>query len=92
MKTFGEIIRNKRLEMKIGLRQFAEKVGLSPAFISKMEVGEFKPPKEKNIIKICKILDLDCDCMILKAGKIPSKYKENVIKKPKKPLKRLFLG
>lgn len=42
--------------MKIGLREFAQKVGLSPTFISKMEVGEYKPPKEENIVKIAKVL------------------------------------
>ena len=81
-KGFGEIIRNKRLEMKIGLREFAEKVKLSPTFISKMEVGEFKPPKEENIIKIAKILDLNIDLLMAKADKVSSDLKNIINKEP----------
>jgi transcriptional regulator with XRE-family HTH domain len=81
-KGFGEIIRNKRLEMKIGLRQFAEKVGLSPTFISKMEVGEFKPPKEENIKKIAKILNLNIDLLMAKADKVSSDLKNIINKEP----------
>ncbi|MFT4718107.1 MAG: transcriptional regulator with XRE-family HTH domain [Rickettsiales bacterium] len=81
-KGFGEIIRNKRLEMKIGLRQFAEKVALSPTFISKMEVGEFKPPKEENIKKIAKILNLDIDLLMAKADKLSSDLKNIINKEP----------
>lgn len=81
-KGFGEIIRNKRLEMKIGLRQFAQKVGLSPTFISKMEVGEYKPPKEENIVKIAKVLHLNIDLLMAKADKVSSDLKNIINKEP----------
>jgi len=81
-EQFGAIVRKQRLNMKIGLREFAEKVGLSPTFISKMEIGEFKPPKEENIIKISNVLGIDKDFLLAKANKISSELKNIINKEP----------
>jgi transcriptional regulator with XRE-family HTH domain len=69
--TFGDLIKNKRIKKKIGLREFSRKVKLSPSFICSLEGGKAKPPKEKNIIKIAEILDIDKDLLLAKANKIP---------------------
>lgn len=81
---FGEIIRQKRLSKNMTLRELARQTELSAAFISKMEVGDFKPPKAENIIKIATCLDLDADDLFLKAGKIPQDI-VNLIFQHKKP-------
>ena len=47
--NFGEFVRNTRLDLGLSLREFATKLNLSPAFISKMEIGGLKSPKEENI-------------------------------------------
>lgn len=81
--AFGEFVRNTRLELKIGLREFATKIGLSPTFISKMEVGEFKPPKEENIKKIAMILNIDKDELLAKAGRVSSDLQDIISEQPK---------
>lgn len=82
-RAFGEVVRTERLSKKLGLREFAEMVDLSPTFISKMEVGDFKPPKEENIIKIADVLNLDRDFLLAKANKISSELKAIINKEPK---------
>jgi len=81
MTTFGEFVKNRRLALNYGLREFAKMVDLSPTFISKMEVGDFKPPKEKNIIKIANKLAVDSDYLLALANKISSKKKGEIIDK-----------
>ena len=42
--SFGATVRRLREEKKIGLRKFAQMVGMSPTYLSKVERDEFKPP------------------------------------------------
>jgi len=69
-ENFGNLVRERRLKLKIGLREFAKLLKISPAFISKMEIGDFAPPKEENIRKMAEILKIDPDELLAKAGKI----------------------
>ena len=48
---FGEFVRKIRLNLNIGLRKFAGKVGISATYISKMEIGEMRRPKKKILRK-----------------------------------------
>ena len=58
MKTGGQIIRIKRRDLGLLLRQVAAHVDINQAILSKIEKGERKPSKE-NIVKIAEILELD---------------------------------
>ena len=61
-ETFGERIRRKRGEKRVGLRQAAGKVDISPTFLSRVETGAEKAiPSEKVIRKLADILDDDFD-------------------------------
>ncbi len=80
--AFGEFVRNRRLKLNIGLREFAGKLDISPAFISKMEIGDFKPPKEENIKKMANILNIDEDELLARAGKIASDLQKIISTKP----------
>ena len=42
-KTFGTTIRDLREAQQISLRKFADKVGISPTYLSKIERDEFPP-------------------------------------------------
>ena len=71
---FGKKIRELREAKlkdnpKFTLRQFATAVGISPTFLSKVERGEFDPPKAENIIKMAELLDVDPDELLSLAGK-----------------------
>ncbi len=79
---FGEFVRKTRLKLNIGLREFATQVGVSPAYISKMEMGDFSPPKEENIKKMAQILKVNEDKLLSLADKISSDIKNIINDKP----------
>lgn len=58
METIGQIIRNKRENLGLLLRQVSAYVGIDQAILSKIERNERKPNKDL-IIKIAEILQLD---------------------------------
>lgn len=58
MKKFGDIIRKKREEKGMLLRQLAALIDMDTAILSKVERGERKARKEL-VEKIAKALDLD---------------------------------
>lgn len=82
--NFGKFIRDTRLSLKnpLGLREFARMVGISATYISKMEVGDYMPPSEDKIKKMAKILQINEDELLAKAGKISSDLQEKIIANP----------
>ena len=79
---FGETVRNKRLEKNISLNKFAKMVGVSPPFISKMEVGDWNAPSEEKIIKMAEILEINKDELLALAGKVGSDLQNRVLENP----------
>jgi transcriptional regulator with XRE-family HTH domain len=78
--TFGTFVREKRLEKKIGLREFAIMMDLSPAYISQMEADICNPPMESKVIKIAEKLSINADYLLALAGKISTENKEKLLK------------
>ncbi|NTV89588.1 MAG: helix-turn-helix transcriptional regulator [Clostridiales bacterium] len=60
----GEIIRAKREEKKIPLTAFAEKIGISPGYLSKLENGHKANPKLETVLRIIRELDIDIDMLL----------------------------
>ena len=57
--TWGEYIRERRLEAGIGLREFASLVGLLPSNYNHMEKGRTSPPQDKaRLDQIAEVLDI----------------------------------
>ena len=63
MKNFGETIRNLRYAQDIGLRETANNVGISPAYLSRIERGKEHPPRPEIIKKLARILAADPDVL-----------------------------
>lgn len=63
MKAFGEIIRNLRVAQDLGLRETAGKVGISPAYLSRIERGKEHPPRPEIIKSLAKVLAADPDVL-----------------------------
>lgn len=63
-QDFGGFIRRLRQEKGITLRGFAQKAGMSPTYLSKIERGDFKPPGEEKIRNIAKALGQDEDFIL----------------------------
>lgn len=87
-KEFGERIRQlrenrKKSDPRFSLRKFAETVGISPTFLSKVEVGEFAPPSPENIKKMAELLGVDADELLALAGKVDPALSEIIKDQPK---------
>lgn len=63
MKNFGETIRDLRVAQDLGLRETAIRVGISPAYLSRIERGKERPPRPEVIKELAKILAADPDVL-----------------------------
>lgn len=77
MKTLGERIRELREEKDISLREFAKKLGVSPAFLSDIELGR-RFPSDEVLTRIAKEL-----------GESVERLKAHDTRPPVEELKRL---
>jgi transcriptional regulator with XRE-family HTH domain len=68
--SFGEILRNLRLEAGIGLRELAASVQISPGYLSDIEQGNVGPPKVKVILSLALALNIDKAVLLSSAGKL----------------------
>ena len=85
---FGNYIREKRNALReentrFSLRQVADRVELEPAYLSKIERNEVRPPSENKIRKIAKELDEDPDVLLALAGKVGTELQEIIRRRPK---------
>ena len=54
-----DIIRNRRLEMGLTMKQVADAVGVSEGTISRWESGEIENMRRNNIVAISKLLSIN---------------------------------
>ena len=64
--NFGDYVRDTRERLKskdrsFSLRQVAQRVGIQPTYLSKMERGELPPPSEETAKRIAVDLGLDAE-------------------------------
>jgi transcriptional regulator with XRE-family HTH domain len=62
-KAFGQTIREMREAQDLGLRAAAERLGISPAYLSRIERGKERPPKPELVKKIARLLGGDADLL-----------------------------
>jgi transcriptional regulator with XRE-family HTH domain len=63
MKNFGETIRDLRVAQDLGLRETAIKVGISAAYLSRIERGKERPPRPEVIKELAKVMAADPDVL-----------------------------
>ena len=63
MKNFGDTIRELRVAQDLGLRETAQLVGISPAYLSRIERNKERPPKPETIKLLAKNLAADPDVL-----------------------------
>lgn len=85
---FGKFIRETREKLRerdatYSLRQLAERVGIEPAYLSKIEREEFPPPGEETIRSIARELNQDVDLLLAMAGKVSSDLQDVIRRRPK---------
>ncbi|MFZ1535864.1 MAG: helix-turn-helix transcriptional regulator [Chromatiaceae bacterium] len=73
--AFADYIRDKRemiraRDRRYSLRQVAQRIGVEPAYLSKIERGDFPPPGEEKIRRLAEELGEDSDLLLAMAGKV----------------------
>ena len=63
MNSFGKTIRDLRVAQDLGLRETASKIGISPAYLSRIERGKEFPPRPKLVKALAKVLAADPDVL-----------------------------
>src|SRR5438874_4832747 len=71
-EKFGAFIRHLREQKKIGLREMAKMIRISPTYLSKVERDEFPPPAEDRVKAIAKIIECDADDLLARADRVSS--------------------
>jgi transcriptional regulator with XRE-family HTH domain len=84
---FGKYLRSRREQLKAGDRAFsvrrvAERVGLEPSYLSKIERGEQAPPSEAKIRALAQDLGEDPDILLALAGKVSTDLQEIIKNRP----------
>jgi len=82
--SFGGTVRRLREARKISLRKFAQRVGMSPTYLSKIERSDFKPPNEEKVKAIAKALGQDTDELLALAGRVSSDLKDIIQRRPRR--------
>jgi transcriptional regulator with XRE-family HTH domain len=86
--SFGEHIRQSReallaQDRRYSLRQVALRIGVEPAYLSKIERGIFPPPSEEVVSKLAVVLGEERDVLLALAGKMSSDLQTIIMQRPK---------
>ena len=87
MATFGSYIRDRREKLRrddprFSVRQVADRIGVEPSFLSKVERDEVPPPSEEKIVSLARDLDEDADVLLAMAGKVSSDLQRVIRRRP----------
>lgn len=76
--AFGSTVRMKRTEQGIGLNDFAERLGVSPAYWSRVERETEKPPRDELVERAAAILGVRMDDLFIEAGRLPPDMRDDL--------------
>jgi transcriptional regulator with XRE-family HTH domain len=76
--AFGNYIRRKREEAGIPLREFAQRIEISPAYWSRIEREMEKAPKNELMQRAAEVLRLDLDEVFIEASRLPPDMQRDV--------------
>ncbi|MCY3695430.1 MAG: helix-turn-helix transcriptional regulator [Chloroflexi bacterium] len=87
MTHFGTTTRNRREQLRAGdrrfsLRQVAQRIGIEPAYLSKIERGDVSPPSEATTLRLADELGIDPDVYLALAGKVSADLQEIIRLRP----------
>ena len=88
MTNFGPTIRGirerlRRDDRRYSVRQVAQRVGIEPAYLSKIERGEVAPPSEATTVRLARELYEDPDVMLALAGKVSTDLQAIIRRRPR---------
>lgn len=87
MTHFGTTTRSRREQLRtadrrFSLRQVAQRVGIEPAYLSKIERGDVPPPSEATALRLADELGIDPDVYLALAGKVSADLQEIIRLRP----------
>lgn len=85
--TFGGYVREvrerlRKKDARYSVRQVAHRVGIEPAYLSKVERGDVAPPSEETIRRLAGEIGEDPDVLLAMAGKVSTDLKEIICRRP----------
>jgi transcriptional regulator with XRE-family HTH domain len=85
--TYGQYVRKHRELLKAedrrySVRQVAQRIGVEPAYLSKIERDEVAPPSEAKVRALAEDMGEDPDVMLAMAGKVSTDLLEIIRKRP----------
>ena len=86
--TFGSHIRTVREGLRsensaFSLRQVAGRIGVEPAYLSKIERDQVAPPSEATTRRLAAELEEDADVLLALAGKVSADLRQIILRRPK---------
>ena len=87
MQRFGAHVRKLREKLledskEFSVRKVAIKIGVEPAFLSKVERDIVPPPSEAKIVALADLLGADSDVLLAMAGTVSSDVLEVIRNRP----------
>lgn len=73
----------RREDSRYSLRQVAERVGIQPSYLSRIEREIEAPPGEDTLVRLAEELDEDPDVVLALAGKVSSDLQEVIRSRPR---------
>ena len=85
--TYGSYVRDARekrrkTDRSYSLRQVAMRVGVEPAYLSKIERDQVAPPSEATTRKLAAELGEDPDVLLAMSGKVSTDLQDIILKRP----------
>jgi len=86
-RSFGGYVRQCREALRetdrsYSVRQVAQRIGVEPSYLSKVERDEEAPPSEEKIVRLAGELGEDPDVLLAIAGKVSSDLRDAILKRP----------
>ena len=70
-------------DRRFSLRQVAQRIGVEPAYLSKIERGDVAPPSEATTVRLALELGEDPDVLLAMGGKVSGDLQKIIRKRPK---------
>lgn len=85
--TFGSYVRTTRekkfkQDRSFSVRQLAQRIGVEPSYLSKVERDQVAPPSEATINRLARELGEDPDILLAMAGKVSSDLQQIIRRRP----------
>ena len=80
-RTIGDVIHEARVKLKLSLRDVTKKLDITPSYLSDIENNR-RVPSEEVLGRLAKLLDLDYDDLMARAGRFGEDAVRYMMKTP----------